>query len=166
MMRQLVKHDVLKLVAGIAAILLLAASAFAAPAKLDEQNRLYAMVPKAIIYPGETVAAEQVRRVEVTNPNLRGGYAQGFNQVVGMVTTRTLLPDHAIYVNDLREPFAVSRGSQVKLLYDAGNLQITALGLPLQDGGIGDVIRVRNSDSGLTVTGTIVGKGLVQVVTK
>ena len=166
MMRQLIRHDVLRLTLGLFALLLAAAAAYATPLGNNGAAKLYAVVPKVVIYPGEVITPEQLRVVEVTNPNLAGDYTQEIRQVQGMVTKKTLLPDRAIYVSDLREPYAVSRGTQVRMVYDNGNLQITALGIPLEDGSIGDLVRVRNADSGLTVTGTILAAGVVRVVEK
>lgn len=163
MMRRLQKRNVLRLLASGA---LAALPAFAAVAGPSQDAKVYAIVPTAVIYPGQTISSGQIKRVEVTNPNLSGDYASDYNQVQGMITKSTLLPEHAIYVSSLREPFAVSQGQQVRLIYSTGSLQITALGMPLQDGSIGEMIRVRNTDSGLTVSGTILGPGIVQVVSK
>ncbi len=47
----------------------------------------------------------------------------------------------------------VANGAEVKLVYSEGGLVITTTGAALQDGSIGDVVKVRNSDSGVTVSG-------------
>jgi flagella basal body P-ring formation protein FlgA len=163
MMHRLSKRNVLKI---LASGMILAMPAFAAMAGPTEDTKLYAMVPTTVIYPGQIIAAGQVKRVEVTNPNLSGDYATDFSQVEGMITKNTLVPDRAIYVSSLREPFAVTHGQQVKLIYSNGSLQITALGTPLQDGSVGELIRVRNNDSGLTINATVLSPGIVQVVSK
>jgi flagellar basal body P-ring formation protein FlgA len=163
MMRRLIKRDVLKTIACGA---MLALPAFAALAGPTQDAKVYAIVPTAVIYPGQTISAGQIRRVEVTNPNLSGDFASDYAQVEGMITKSTLLPEHAIYVSALRQPFAVSHGQQVRMVYNNGGLQITALGMPLDDGSVGEMIRVRNRDSGLVVSGTILGPGIVQVVAK
>ncbi|HZG29663.1 flagella basal body P-ring formation protein FlgA [Ensifer adhaerens] len=164
MMHRLQKRNVMKTLVSTALMALLpAVTAIAGP---TEDGKHYAMVSTTVIYPGQVISAGQVKRVEVTNPNLAGDYATDFSQVEGMITRSTLVPDRAIYVSSLREPFAVTHGQQVRLIYNSGSLQITALGMPLQDGSIGELIRVRNADSGLTVSGTILGPGVVQVVSK
>ena len=99
------------------------------------EARSYAVVPEPVIYPGQQIGRAQFKQVEVTNPNLAGDYAQSVDEVEGKVTKKTLLPDHAIYVSALRDPFAVNRGTQVRLIFDGGTLQITALGIPLEEGG-------------------------------
>ena len=125
-----------------------------------------AVVPTSIIYPGEQITASRVEEVEVTNPKLAGGYAQSVNEVEGMVSKRTLLPGRTIQLSALREPFAVNRGSNVRLTFQLGTLMISAAGSPLQDAAIGDVIRVRNLDSGVIVSGTVMQDGTIHVVAK
>ena len=124
----------------------------------------YAVVPVSTIYPGEMITEARVREVEVTNPNLAPGYAQSVQEVVGIVTKRTLVAGRTIPVGSLQEPFAVTRGSTVRLVAKAGSMTISASGTPLADAIVGDVIRVRNLDSGVTVSGTVMADGSVEVI--
>ena len=100
------------------------------------------------------------------NPNIAGGYASSVGEVVGMVSSRTLLPGRTIQVSALRAPFAVKRGTTVRLTFAVGSMIISASGTPLDNASIGDVLRVRNLDSGVTVSGTVMGDGTVQVMAK
>ncbi|RKE86196.1 flagellar basal body P-ring formation chaperone FlgA [Rhizobium sp. AG855] len=125
-----------------------------------------AVVPKRVIYPGETVSADQVDVVAVTNPNLTGDYARTKEEVVGMVTKRTLLPGRTIPTGGLREAFAVKRGGSVRLTFSIGNMLISASGTPLTDASVGELIKVRNLDSGTIVSGTVMADGTVQVMAK
>lgn len=133
---------------------------------MAQAGRGTAVVPERTIYPGEELAAELVREVEVTNPNLRGGYAEVTSEVVGKVTTRTLLPGRTIPVAALRDSWAVERGKPVQLVFSGKGLTITATGTPLQNAAIGDFIRVRNIESGIIVSGTVMQNGSIQVAAK
>jgi flagella basal body P-ring formation protein FlgA len=123
-----------------------------------------AVVPLSIIYPGEVISQNRVEEVEVTNPNLTGDYAKKIRQVSGMVSKRTLLPGRTISLSGLRQPFAITRGSNVRIVFNVGGMSISASGMPLDDAAVGDVIKVRNSDSGVTVSGTVMADGTVQVL--
>ncbi|MGH6799566.1 MAG: flagellar basal body P-ring formation chaperone FlgA [Roseiarcus sp.] len=57
----------------------------------------------------------------------------------------------------------VSNGEEVKLVFSEGGLVIMTTGAALQDGSIGDIVRVRNSDSGVTVSGAVQPDGSVRV---
>lgn len=139
------------------------AFALAAPAAAEMGT---AVVPKQIIYPGEEISAGIVDEVEVTNPKLAGEYARTVGEVTGMVSSRTLLPGRTILLSALRAPYAVKRGSAVRLSFSIGSMAISAGGTPLQDASVGDVIRVRNTDSGIIVNGTVMADGTVQVMAR
>ena len=147
------------LVAPAALVGLLVADAALADART-------AVVPKRIIYPGEEIDASQLEEVEVTNPNIVKGFAETVADVSGMVSKRTLLPGRVILVSALREPFAVSRGTTVQLVFDGGAIVLRAAGTPLQDAAVGELIKVRNKDSGVIVSGTVMADGTVHVVAK
>lgn len=130
------------------------------------ENLGYAVVPTQIIYPGEEIDAKRLTKVEVTNRNLAQGYAQDIGQVEGLVTTRTLLPGRTIMVAGLKQPSAMKRGDKILLVYDNGVLRITASGTPLADGAVGELIQVRNTDTGVILSGTIMPDRSVLVVQK
>lgn len=149
---------------GLQGIALGLLAGFLAPSAYADMG--YAVVPKQIIYPGQEIDAAQLQEVEVTNPNLAGGYASGIDQVMGKVSNRTLLPGRTIQLSALREPYAVKRGAPVRLTFSLGNMTISATGTPLDNAAVGDVIKVRNLDSGVTVSGTVMANGTVQVMAK
>ncbi len=126
----------------------------------------YAVVPTTIIYPGDTLSASQLQEVEVTNPNLAGDFAKSISQVEGLVSKRTLLPGRTIAVSGLREPYTVTRGSSIRLVFSLGAMTISAAGTPLEDGATGQLIRARNMDSGVIVSGTVLADGTVHVRAK
>ncbi|MFB2549666.1 flagellar basal body P-ring formation chaperone FlgA [Ensifer soli] len=146
-----------------AAVALGACLAAAPPA--DASPRM-AVVPTQVIYPGEVIDAGRLEEVEVTNPDLSGDYATSIDEIRGMVSKRTLLPGRVVFNTSLREAYAVARGSSVRLVFQNGPLVISATGSPLQDASIGDLIRVRNIDSGVIVSGTVMADGSIQVVAK
>ncbi|THK38038.1 flagellar basal body P-ring formation protein FlgA [Ensifer sp. MPMI2T] len=129
-------------------------------------ERPTAVIPKQTIYPGETLDESLVEVVDVTNPNLTDGYVRSIEEIEGKVTKRTLLPGRVILASALRDQYAVERGSTVRLVFNNGGLTITAAGSPLQDAAVGELIRARNIDSGVIVSGTVMADGTIHVVAK
>lgn len=125
-----------------------------------------AVVPTEVIYPGDVISSRQLEEVDVTNPNLTGDYARSSQAVAGFVSKRTLLPGRTIPMSALRQPFAVTRGSNARLIMTMGTMTISAAGTPLDDGAIGDIVRARNLDSGIIVSGTVLENGTIRVVAK
>ncbi|MFT4183602.1 MAG: flagellar basal body P-ring formation chaperone FlgA [Rhizobium sp.] len=125
-----------------------------------------AVVPTETIYPGDVISSGQLEEVEVTNPNLSGDYAKRLRDVTGLVSKRTLLPGRTISISALRQPYAVTRGQNARLVMSMGAMTITAAGTPLDDGAVGDSVRARNLDSGIIVNGTVLENGTIRVVSK
>lgn len=143
----------------------LLAAAFLLPSA-SVAERLTAVIPTRTIYPGETLDRSRVEVVDVTNPDLADGYVRTLSEIEGKVTKRTLLPGRVILANALREQYAVARGSTVRLVFSNGSLTISAAGSPLQDAAVGELIRARNIDTGVIVSGTVMADGTVHVVAK
>jgi hypothetical protein len=103
---------------------------------------------------GPSIPAKKLARYgprgRVTNPNLRGGYVTITSDVLGKVTTRTLLagPDHP---GRRTARCLGGRAWQTVPWCSGQGLTITAAGTPLENAAIGDFIRVRNIESGLIV---------------
>ncbi|UWU28725.1 flagellar basal body P-ring formation chaperone FlgA [Rhizobium sp. WSM1274] len=152
-------------ISGWVAAATIAVAGIVLPASADA-GMGYAVVPTTIIYPGDTLSASQLQEVEVTNPNLAGDYAKSVSQVEGMVSKRTLLPGRTISVSALREAYTVTRGSSIRLVFTLGAMTISAAGTPLEDGATGQVVRARNMDSGVIVSGTVLADGTVHVRAK
>jgi flagellar basal body P-ring formation protein FlgA len=120
--------------------------------------------PSQVIYPGDIIRETMLTDVSVYDiPNIDGQLVESRAELIGKVAKRTLLPGRAIVALAIENPKAVANGAQVKLIYRDGGLTIITTALALEAGGVGDTIKVRNSDSGSTISGTIQPDGSVSV---
>jgi flagella basal body P-ring formation protein FlgA len=119
--------------------------------------------PKSIIYPGEIIADDRLVDAPLVAPAYSGPVALSASDIVGMVAVRTLLPGQSIPMSAVSAPHAFRAGAEVKMIYIDGGLTITATGSALQDGVVGETVKVRNDDSGVTVSGRVRGDGAILV---
>jgi len=120
--------------------------------------------PKQVIYPGDVIGEGMLVDTSVYDlPAAEGAIIDRRAAVVGKIATRTLLPGHAIATFAIANPRAVANGAQVKLVYTDGGLSIVTSALALESGAVGDTIKVRNSDSGLTISGVVQADGSVSI---
>ena len=119
--------------------------------------------PKAVIYPGDVIGADNVVDMPDDDLGLGGPFVRTRPEVVGKMARRTLLPGRAIPVAALGNPRLVRNGGAVRIVYQDGVLTIGVAGEALQDGGVGDVVKLRNADSGVTVSGQVQPDGSVRV---
>jgi flagella basal body P-ring formation protein FlgA len=121
-------------------------------------------VARVTIYPGDVIAGSMIEERNLAlAPGTEGRYALSRESLVGKAARRTLLPGQPIPVFAIDNPRIVSIGAQIKLVFDQDGLQIVAFGIAQQAGGVGDLIRVRNQESGIFVTGRIQADGSVRV---
>ena len=119
--------------------------------------------PKAVIYPGDVIADEMLVDVPHVARDGSGPFIDSRSLIVGKAARQTLLPGHAIPFSAVSNRKLVSNGAAVKLVFSEGDLVIMTTGAALQDGSIGDIVRVRNDDSGVTVSGAVQPDGSVRV---
>ncbi len=147
-------------IAGRLAIIVLALSAVVFPAQAED----VAVVTNRVIYPGETIGLDMLREVPVRNGKRDlSAVATLVEQVEGKVARRTLLPGRFIAVNSVRDAYLVEQGAAVQVMFVHGGLTISATAVTLQPGAAGDVVKVRNIDSGNVFTGTVMIDGTIRV---
>ena len=119
--------------------------------------------PKAVIYPGDLILDDMLVDVPDAARDGSGPFVNSRSLIVGKAARLTLLPGHAIPFSGVSNRKLVSNGAEVKLVFSEGDLLIMTTGAALQDGSIGDIVRVRNDDSGVTVSGAVQPDGSVRV---
>jgi flagella basal body P-ring formation protein FlgA len=124
-------------------------------------------VPRITLYPGDIIVNEMLvdRKIAPGSPKA-GAVFETREPVLGKVARRTLLAGQPIPVNGIRDPYAITQGSPVLIVFEAEGVLITARGTALQSGGAGDPVSVRNVSSGAIIIGTARADGSVRVGTQ
>lgn len=121
-------------------------------------------VPRITIYPGDVISADQlVDRAFLAHSVARASVFEDRRALVGKVARRTLLPGQPVPVNAIRDPYLVNNGKSSLVVFDAGGLTITVQAIALQNGGVGDVVTLRNPDSGVIIQGMVERDGTVRL---
>jgi flagellar basal body P-ring formation protein FlgA len=121
-------------------------------------------VPSVTIYPGDVIKQNWiVERDFGSGGPMRGAAIDTPMGLIGKVARHTLLPGLPIATNAVSEPRRIVDGQKVRLIFEQDGLIIETYAAALQAGGAGDVISVRNIDSGTTVSGTVQTDGTVRV---
>ncbi|MGD9913106.1 MAG: flagellar basal body P-ring formation chaperone FlgA [Rhizobiaceae bacterium] len=141
-------------------VALLALAATQAPAFAQE----IAIVTQRVIYPGETIAPEVLREVKLKEGRqVPPAMVRSASLISGKVAKKTLLPGRYIPMDSVREAYLVDLGAPVEVVLEQGALTITLQGISLQPGSEGDMIKVRNVDSGAVFVGMIMADGTVRL---
>ena len=121
-------------------------------------------VPRVTIYPGNVITEQMLvdKAFRGKSANVQG-VATTRDMLVGKVARGTLLPNVPVAAGGVREPFAVQQGQPAVVIFKADGLVISATAVSLQAGSAGDVISLRNTDSGTTIRGVVQADGTVRV---
>ena len=122
------------------------------------------LVPTRTVYPGQEISKG---RLEIRH--FRASYGALLRavkrpeEVQGKVAAKTLVPMRPILLKHVREPHVIRSGARSKLISSKGNLTITTVVTALEAGSVGDLIRVRNVDSGKFIMARIRADGALEV---
>jgi flagella basal body P-ring formation protein FlgA len=88
---------------------------------------------------------------------------QSSDGLMGKVARRTLIAGKPIPITYVRDPQVVQRGKPVRVVFMEGGLIISSMAVPLQAGGVGDVLSLRNVDSGAVIKGVVEADGSIRI---
>jgi flagella basal body P-ring formation protein FlgA len=132
--------------------------------KCANADNLVVPMPRIVIYPGDVISDQMLADAAAGPLDAPAGVAvRDRSSVVGKMAVRTLLPGRAIPLSAVNNPRLVRNGGKVTLTYVEGGVTIATTGDAMQDGSVGQMVKVRNSDSGVTVSGVVQQDGAVRV---
>lgn len=112
---------------------------------------------------GQALTAGDLELREVDTARLTGEYFTDIDAAVGMVARRLLRADRPLLAANLKPALMVHKGDAVILTANSGGLTVKMPGVALRDGGEGEQISVRNTQSKRVVEGRVVAPGQVEV---
>ncbi len=120
--------------------------------------------PNRRITSGELLTNDDLSDVTVDAFSLDQEIALSRNAVVGHEARRALSPGRPIRADFLDSPTVIEVNQAVEMLFQAPGLRITVKGRAVDEGGVGDTIRVMNVRSNKIVTGVVVDASTVTVM--
>jgi flagella basal body P-ring formation protein FlgA len=112
---------------------------------------------------GDVITERDVSWAKVREDMVRRDTATDLGQLVGLTPRQSIRPGQAVSVSELQKPVAVMRGALVTIVLRSGAMSLSTQGHAIEQGSVGEVIRVTNSQSNLTVEAKIEGTNLVSV---
>ena len=118
------------------------------------------VVARATLGPGDLIAKGDIVIKYVEQTILRGQQFNNLDEVVGTRVKRRMAPDQPIFSNNL---CFVCKGDSVSIIARTENFEIKTVGEALQDGNLGDRIRIKNTYSNKRVDARVIDVGKVEV---
>ncbi|MCK5558635.1 MAG: flagellar basal body P-ring formation protein FlgA [Candidatus Hydrogenedentes bacterium] len=115
---------------------------------------------------GELISESDFSMVRKDLADLTGGFFADRAGLHGLVAARSIPTGTVISLRCVERPIAIKRGNIVVAEVRGNGFRITAMAKAMDNGRVGDVIRLMNVDSRKTLTGEVLDETTVRVVRK
>ncbi len=112
---------------------------------------------------GETIAVADIEMIEIPRLRLTNDILYNPGRINGMAARRALSPGRPLSESDIEPPRLVLRNTQVTIIFSSPGMVMTARGRSLDDGALGDTVKVMNVRSNRMIEGTVLSNGDVAV---
>ncbi len=112
---------------------------------------------------GQTVSAADLRIEHRDTARLHQAFYTDTGDLIGQRARRQVAAGRILHPGLLERRRLVRRGGTVQILVERGALKVRMQGKALQNGALGDRVRVRNRASGREITGEVIAAGVVKV---
>ena len=125
----------------------------------------YVMAPIAARYIkfGDVIQQSDVTTIKVRIDSLNSEYASELNEVVGMQAKTYIAAGKMFKINEVTSPNVIKNNDPVNIIYSSGAINLKTVGIAMGNGAVGDMIKVKNSSSGVVLLGQIVSKNTVKI---
>lgn len=127
------------------------------------QRMLEVPVLLGVLQSGDVIGRNDIGFIEVRADAVSQDMFLNAEDLIGMTPRRILQAGQPIKDSEVQQPRLVERGKSVTMVFSKNGLTLTAQGKALENGAVGDVIRVANAGSSKTVEATVTGAGEVTV---
>jgi flagella basal body P-ring formation protein FlgA len=113
--------------------------------------------------PGHLITAEDIAWRPMDDRRLSMVVARSADDLVGRETVRSVRAGMPVAKSVVRVPPAARRGASVRINYSQPGLNLVADGRAMEDGQLGQVVKVMNVASNKIIATTVVGADQVRV---
>ncbi|MBF0250343.1 MAG: flagellar basal body P-ring formation protein FlgA [Alphaproteobacteria bacterium] len=137
----------------------------------DERSRITGRLEHMIDVPvlisrkmsGDVIRETDIKWLELPQKRLSRNAIVDPARLIGMAVRRTVSAGKPVADNDVRRPLLVGKGDRVTMVLATPQMQITAVGRAIEEGGEGDTISIANTQTNKVVEGVVTGPGQVRI---
>lgn len=91
------------------------------------------------------------------------GYVAEIKDMLGRTLSSSVAQGSAVELKALKPEFQVEKGQIVQIQFQGQNFEVSANGIAEQNGAVGDLIKIKNTETQKILSGVVTGKGFVEV---
>ena len=115
------------------------------------------------LMPGDIIGAADIQIARLHANAVRPDVAQAPAQAIGMAVRHPVGPGAPLLLADLARPQAVQKGATVEMQLRTPGISVSAQGVAMDGGAIGERVRVLNTASRAVVEAEVLSSGIVRV---
>ena len=109
------------------------------------------------------IKAENIQLTEIPFSRITANTIRDENKLIGKILTRSIMALSALRQQDVKEPILVSRKNLVDVVYQTDHVELRLQAIALEDGKLGDNIRVQNTNSQKIIVGRIAADSTIRM---
>ncbi len=113
---------------------------------------------------GSMIEAADVEYTNLPSTELGKSTVLSKNELVGMSVRRTIKAGEPVNRDQIRAEMLIRKGDTVQMHYKTPHMEIRATGEALENGVKNQTIKVKNTESGLTVQGVVESKHHIRII--
>lgn len=122
------------------------------------------LVSKNTLVRGKVVRDEDVYQAELDTQKLKQGYFTNKNELVGLVCKHDITADTPFTPYNIELAKLVHKGEEVTIVANNDNLIVSMAGIALNEGALGDVVKIKNLSSKKVIEAQVSGEKRVTVI--
>lgn len=111
----------------------------------------------------DVIKAEDIAYVELDARKAERGYVIDESELIGKSPARIIFANKPIIAAQIKEQTLVEEKKSVTIYFKNNLIEMQDVGIAMEDGSSGDMIRVKNANSGIVISAKVVGANLVEV---
>ncbi|WP_019646476.1 flagellar basal body P-ring formation chaperone FlgA [Novispirillum itersonii] len=111
----------------------------------------------------DVIQVEDIQWTRMRSTELRDGTILDPERLIGQTAKRPLRAGDQLMLQDIERTVVVTKGQPVVMELVTPYMRLSANGVALEPGGVGDVVQVRNPQSNKVVSGVVTGAHQVRV---
>lgn len=97
---------------------------------------------------GDIITQNDIELKFIDNSTIKATTILDITKIIGKTASRNLKRGSLIQFNNIKDPILIKRNKAVNAIYKVKNIEVKTVAIALQDGKEGDIIKLRNHESG------------------
>jgi flagella basal body P-ring formation protein FlgA len=114
---------------------------------------------------GQVLEKGDLNWIDMDDSDVVANTVTNEEDLLGRATKHPIRAGASMRTYDIARPVAIERGKLVTIIWSTKSMNLTAQGQALEVGGVGDVIRVKNTKSKTTLTAEVIDEQTVRIAT-